>query len=233
MHVGILKVDSVSTHLAPQFGEYSDMVIALLEGKGANFSYSIIDVENETLPGNIDQYDAFIITGSKKSVYEDIGWINDLKRLVIEAQKQNKKMLGICFGHQLLAVALGGEVEKSAKGWGLGLATFDIKNHEIWQKPVMSRISLLMSHQDQVTRLPPDAQLIAGNEFCPYACFQLGENVLGLQGHPEFSPAYLRALMLGRLDSLGKIRVEQANKTLGEPNDNSQVANWMIHFIRG
>ena len=231
MRLGILKVDTVSPLLAPQFGEYSDMIIGALQRHGANFCYSVIDVEREVLPHDLDAFDGFIITGSKRSVYEEVDWIKALKAFVIEAHACDKILLGICFGHQVLASALGGRVEKSDKGWGLGLATFRIVHRAAWQKPALESVSLLMSHQDQVVALPTGAKLIATNDFCPIACFQLGEKVLGIQGHPEFDADYLYALMGIRLESIGEQRVSEAKVKLFDVNDSSTVARWIIRFI--
>jgi GMP synthase-like glutamine amidotransferase len=231
MHIGILKADTLAPQLSAQHGEYSDMIISLLDAVGAEFRYTVTDVENEPLPKELSTYDGFIITGSKMSVYDDVDWIKSLKSFVIEARRQNKKLLGICFGHQLLASALGGVVEKSPLGWGLGVATFEIYAHRAWQEPAQNSISLLMSHQDQVMRLPDGAQRIAGNGFCPHACFQLGENVLGIQGHPEFSPAYLQALLNTRRDRIGEAVVKKAEQTLLSPNDGLVVGGWISNFL--
>lgn len=231
MHIGILKVDTVAPQLSAQHGEYSDMIISLLDAVGTGFRYTVLDAEKETLPRELSAYDGFIITGSKMSVYDDVDWINSLKHFVVEASRQNKKLLGICFGHQLLASVFGGVVDKSPKGWGLGIATFDICCPKAWQKPAQNNISLLMSHQDQVTQLPDGAQRIAGNEFCPYACFQLGENILGIQGHPEFNPAYLQDLINTRRDRIGEAVVKKAEQTLHSPNDGLVVGYWISNFL--
>jgi len=224
-------VDTLALQLSAQHGEYSDMIISLLDAVGAGFRYTVLDAEKETLPREPSDYDGFVITGSKMSVYDDVDWINNLKRFVVEASRQNKKLLGICFGHQLLASAFGGVVDKSSKGWGLGIATFDICCHKTWQKPAQNNISLLMSHQDQVAQLPDDAQRIAGNEFCPYACFQLGDNILGIQGHPEFSPAYLQALINTRRNRIAEAVVKKAEQSLYSPNDGLIVGRWISNFL--
>ncbi|MBL4606336.1 MAG: hypothetical protein JKY01_00705 [Pseudomonadales bacterium] len=231
MHIGILKVDTPPLPLLVQHGEYSDMMIRMLDRTDGGFSYTILNVENETLPNNLDDYDGFIITGSKVSVYDDVIWIEKLKALLVEASHKNKKLVGICFGHQLLAATFGGLVEKSTRGWGLGVASFDVYSHKLWQQPTQKKISLLTSHKDQVVRLPSGAQCIAGNEFCPNACFQLRDNILGIQEHPEFSPAYLRALMNIRRETIGEYIVNKAEQSLLRPNNGLVVGGWIRHFL--
>lgn len=224
-------MDTLAPQLSAQHGEYSDMIINLLDAVGMELRYTVLDAEKETLPRELGDYDGFIITGSKMSVYDEVDWINSVKRFVVEANNHNKKLLGICFGHQLLASAFGGVVEKSPKGWGLGIATFEVYALKSWQKPAQNNISLLMSHQDQVIQLPDGAQCVAGNEFCPYACFQLGENILGIQGHPEFSPEYLQALINTRRNRIDEGVVKKAEYSLFSPNDGFVVGSWIGHFL--
>jgi GMP synthase-like glutamine amidotransferase len=129
--------------------------------------------------------------------------------------------------------AFGGVVVKSPQGWGLGVADFDIYCYKTWQKPAQNSISLLMSHQDQVVRLPEGAQCIAGNALCSAGCFRLGENILGIQGHPEFSAAYLQALINTRRESLGQTAVKKAEQSMLASNDGLVVGCWARCFLEG
>ncbi|HEY7775911.1 MAG TPA: GMP synthase, partial [Kineobactrum sp.] len=123
MKLGILKTDAVRPEWVPDFGEYPDMFIALLGQLDPSLEFAVYDVEQGQYPADIDEVDAYLITGSKSSVYDDKPWIETLMAFVRELDQRRKKLVGICFGHQLVAQALGGKTEKSPKGWGVGLQT--------------------------------------------------------------------------------------------------------------
>ena len=121
MKLGILKTDTVRPEWVPEFGEYPDMFVDLLGQADPDLQFQVYDVENGEYPADIDEVDAYLITGSKSSVYDDKAWIGELMDFVRELDQRRKKLVGICFGHQLVAQALGGKTEKSSKGWGVGL----------------------------------------------------------------------------------------------------------------
>ena len=126
MKIGILKTDAVRPEFVPEFGEYPDMFAALLSRVDPALEFATYDVEEGEFPDDIHAVDAYLITGSKSSVYDDKPWIKQLMQFVRELHARRKKLVGICFGHQLVARALGGHTEKSDKGWGVGAhsATF-------------------------------------------------------------------------------------------------------------
>ena len=128
MHIGILKTDAVRPEWVDEFGEYPDMFQRLVLAANSDVSFSVWDVEEgvRPTPAEIDAVDGFIITGSKSSAYDDKEWIRDLERLVQELHARRKKMVGICFGHQVIARALGGTVAKSDKGWGVGVNVYNV-----------------------------------------------------------------------------------------------------------
>jgi GMP synthase-like glutamine amidotransferase len=142
-------------------------------------------------------------------------------------------MLGICFGHQVLAHALGGRAEKSRKGYGVGVHTIAMHQRKPWMQPFLKEVSLLYSHQDQVVVLPPGADLLGGNEFCPNAMFSIGDTVLGIQGHPEFEPAYEKAIMDLRVEIIGRERYQKAVASLIRPADEETAGKWMVNFLSG
>jgi GMP synthase-like glutamine amidotransferase len=120
MKIGILKTDAVRPEWVPTFGEYPDMFERVLKLVDPDLEFEVWDIEEGEFPTTLDGIDGFIITGSKSSVYDDKPWIRSLEALVRELYEARKKVIGICFGHQLIAQALGGLVDKSPKGWGVG-----------------------------------------------------------------------------------------------------------------
>jgi GMP synthase-like glutamine amidotransferase len=143
--IGILKTDAVRPEWVPEFGEYPDMFIALLGELDPTLEFSVYDVEQGEYPADIDEVDAYLITGSKSSVYEDKPWIARLIDFVRELHRRGKKLVGICFGHQLVAQALGGKTEKSAKGWGVGRHTHRFIKLPSWHDQGEPEFDVLVS----------------------------------------------------------------------------------------
>ena len=150
---------------------------------------------------------------------------------VCSSHRARKKLIGICFGHQMVAHALGGSVDKSSKGWGLGVSESALTSPESWSTGG-NKFNLLMSHQDQVTAPPENARVIASTKFCPILACQLEDHVLTFQGHPEFDKSYYYALMEVRRELLGDKLYSQALEGAKKPIDNSKVAQWIVNFLR-
>ena len=175
--------------------------------------------------------DGYVITGSKKSVYDDEPWIHRLHDYVVSLHNAKAKLVGICFGHQMVALALGGNTEASVKGWGVGVHISNIIVNKPYMQPASGALAAIVSHKDQVTDLPPGAELLATNEFCPNSMFQIQDHILTFQGHPEFCKSYSRALMDWRQEILGN-EVHQAGvASLKNDIDGDVLAQWMIRFI--
>ena len=233
MKIGILEADRLSEALRSRYGSYGDMFQNLLHSVDERLALPRYQVTASDYPEDIDDCDAYLITGSNAGIYDDEPWIGRLHDYVIALAGRRKKLVGICFGHQLIAQALGGRAEKSDKGWGVGLAASTVYAAKAWMDPAKESFALLMSHQDQVTALPPRAELIAGNDFCAYASFQLGDHILTFQGHPEFTPDYARRRMHDRREIIGEQRYRQGMASLKQNADDLLIAKWIINFVRG
>lgn len=233
MKLGILKTDSVRPEWVPQFGEYPDMFATLLSRVDPDMEFAIYDVEQGEYPADIDEVDAYLITGSKSSVYDDKPWIAELMAFVRELHARHKKLVGICFGHQLVAHALGGRTEKSARGWGVGLHTHTFHGLPHWHDGDHPDLDILVSHQDQVTAVADGAEVLAGSEFCENAVTQLGDHILTFQGHPEFIPEYASAIMNVRRETIGEHAYEHGMASLAGNHQGERVARWIHTFISG
>jgi len=236
VRVGILYADDLGEDVISEYGDYADMFQNLLQCVDKTLSFSTYHVTRAEYPSTIDVCDAYLLTGSKFGAYEDEDWIRQLTKFIIELHRQEKKLTGICFGHQLIAHALGGLAQKSEKGWGMGVMSSDVNQAAdkcAWLTPGKDSFSLLVSHQDQVVKLPPGAELVASNVFCPIAAFRIGESVLTFQGHPEFSVEYLRYIMDNRREQLGEEKYSRALSSLRQPIDSELVAQWLVNFITG
>jgi len=232
MKLGILKTDQVRPEWVPEFGEYPDMFMALLGRVDPTLEFTVYDVEQGEYPADIDEVDAYLITGSKSSVYDDKPWIATLIEFVRELDRRRKKLVGICFGHQLVAQALGGRTEKSPKGWGVGLHTHRFNTAPSWHDDAGADLDILVSHQDQVVTNAAGARVLASSEFCENAVCQIGEHILTFQGHPEFVPAYSREIMEFRREAIGEDVYRAGMASLDVPPQGERVARWILNFLR-
>jgi GMP synthase-like glutamine amidotransferase len=234
VHIGILKTDAVRTEWVAEFGEYPDMFVRLVGDANPVATFSTWDVEEGIHPtqDDIDSVDGFIITGSKSSAYDDKKWIRDLEGLIQKLHAERKKMVGICFGHQVIAQALGGVVSKSDKGWGVGINVYNLGGVP-FEGGESGELKLIVSHQDQVAVLPPGAQNVVTNAHCENAGFVMGDHIFTLQGHPEFVPDYSEAIMAFRFDMIGAERVADGRSSLiSREHEGQRVATWLLEFFQ-
>jgi GMP synthase-like glutamine amidotransferase len=231
MKLGILKADAVKPEFAAQFGEYPDMfadVLLTVEPSLSLVTYEVVDGE---YPADLDEVDAYLITGSKLSVYDDVPWVNKLKQFVVKLHGAKKKLVGICFGHQMVAEALGGKTAPAASGWCVGVHVIKPTVDAALYGLPASDLQLRSNHRDQVIKLPPGAKVLASTEACPIASLGLGDHILTFQGHPEFSEGYARALLTMRREILGQELYQTAISSLEKETDNLRVARSIVEFI--
>lgn len=182
-------------------------------------------------PKELNECDSYLITGSSLGAYDEIHWIRQLAEFIRQCHTSKKKLIGICFGHQIIAHSLGGLTEKSPKGWGVGLKSFDVTTAKPWMSPERSKLSLLFSHQDQVVKLPPEAELLAKSEFCSIQMYSIGEHIFCLQGHPEFTVEFAKARMDTRIDEIGKSIYNEAVKSLSHSTHSQVLGKWLRKFL--
>lgn len=207
--VGVLETGRLPEELLPEFGHYPGMVASWLAPLQADFkTYAVLD---GILPDSPSACDLWVITGSRHGVYEDHPWIAPLEGFVRDCRAAGSKMVGICFGHQLMAQALGGKVAKSEKEWLLGIKDYTPVN---WPKALgqaPEKITIQAYHQDQIEQLPEGSNTIATSEFCPVAGLHYPGFAVSFQGHPEFSRSFASALLENRRGlSLSDTQVDAA-----------------------
>jgi GMP synthase-like glutamine amidotransferase len=225
MKLAILETGRPPGDLAGQFGDYPAMIARIL---GGGFEIETFDVAGGRLPESPAAHDAYVITGSPAGVYDPLPWIDDLCRFIRMAQAS--KMIGICFGHQVMAQALGGRVEKADKGWGVGLHRYAVTRTEPWMGESVAEIAVPVSHQDQVVARPPNTEVFATSQFTPFAALSWTDRpAISVQFHPEFEPDYARALVAHRRDQLPD--ADAAIASLDAPDDRHRVAQWLRRFL--
>ncbi|MCB0688639.1 MAG: hypothetical protein KDC53_19005 [Saprospiraceae bacterium] len=178
----------------------------------------------------VNDFDLFIITGSRYSVYDAIPWITRLKILIREIAANGRKCIGVCFGHQIIAEALDGKVKKASVGYLIGVHTFRMK--QSLYDSEKSNYNVLMLCQDQVSKLPSNAKLIAGNDQCPVGMYVIGNQFFAIQGHPEFTKDYDRDVFLSRREKMGDQKIEEALQSLEKDPDTEWLYQLMMKFVR-
>jgi len=224
--IAILETGAPPPALATAHGDYPAMFRDLL---GEGFDLESFDVQAGEWP-EAGAFDAAIITFSSAGVYETDGWIAELLDW-IRAAKGQTKLVGVCFGHQAMGQALGGRVEKSDRGWGVGLHRYQVISPEPWMTPAAATVAIPASHQDQVVDKPADARVLLRSDFTPFAGLAWGEDAISFQAHPEFTPAFATELTAGRHDRIDPALVARAVDSLKAPDDRAIVGRWISEFV--
>ncbi|MGC6485663.1 MAG: glutamine amidotransferase-related protein [Candidatus Puniceispirillales bacterium] len=226
----ILQAGEFSPEMDPAIPRYEPLYRSLF-APFDTISLTFYKVRDGVFPESIADHDAFLITGSPAGTYDSHDWIQTLRDLIREIHAARKPLVGICFGHQMIADALGGSSGKSPKGWGLGVRRAAISDAPAWLDDMGSSFDLLYVHQDQVTAVPPDAVVIAGNTFCPIAAFTLGDHIFCMQGHPEFTAEAVEAIIDFRTDRIAADVGSEAKATLHLPHDSQKMGRAIVRFI--
>jgi len=233
MKITILQVGQTPKAMIGKFAPYHEMFGAMFSAVGANFTYQVVDVlhgQNVPDPGDVQ---AAVVTGSAASVYEDLEWMEPIREFIRSAHQSNLAMLGICFGHQIIADTLGGVVEKSDKGWGVGRHIYQVKNDNALSKNLPGELAVPASHQDQVIVAPKEAKVFLASKFTPNAGLVYDNGTtLSVQPHPEFSAAYASGLCeMRRNNPLSENQVDSAVASLNEPLNNDDMARMLADFL--
>jgi GMP synthase (glutamine-hydrolysing) len=231
LRLGLLVCDHVSPEFVDVAGDYPDMFDRLFTGHAVDVVH--YDLPAGRFPERVDECEAWITTGSRRSVYEPEGWIGSLGALVRSIADARIPFVGVCFGHQMMAQALGGTVVRSERGWGVGVKEVALERTAPWMGAADS-YRIINSHADQIDVLPPGASVLGGNDHCPVSLMTIGDHMLGIQGHPEFGPEYARVLLEARRGRLIPADVaDAALLTLGDPPDTKRLVDWIVAFANG
>ena len=228
MKLGILKTGQPPAACIDRFGTYPEMFKALLGPQA--YDYSVFAVDEGEWPAAPEACEAYIVTGSSCGVYDPEPWIGELMTF-LRAARGRARLVGICFGHQAMAQAFGGEVIQSPKGWGIGQHDYQVLAPPPWADEAR-QVRLPASHQDQVVSLPPGAQVWANSAFTPFGALAYGEDAISIQLHPEFEPQYAVALIEARRGTrYADDQADAAIATYAGPDDRARVGGWIKRFL--
>ena len=226
--LGILKAGRSPEEIIDRFPDYNQLFVDLL---GANsFNYRTWAVLDNEFPQSIDDADAWLITGSRYGAYEEHDWIAPLEQLIRDLYAKGAPLAGICFGHQIIAQALGGKVEKFAKGWSVGRVQYQL-DPAAWGDAHANGTHLMAFHQDQVTQLPEGARNVGSSDFCEHAALQYDTRILTIQPHPEFGHQFVQGLLQARADILPEPVYGHAMANLDGPVQSELIARRLRDFL--
>ena len=234
MKIGILEAGQLRNEMVGRFDPYPVMFERLVDLSGREFEYEPFCVIAGEMPPSINACDGWLITGSRHGVYDKLEWMAPLQDFIRELADARIPLIGVCFGHQIIAEALGGEVVKSDKGWGVGLHQYGVERTHPWMQTKSRQSGIYAFHQDQIVKCPASAQVFLSSEFCPYAGLSYGDSIISVQAHPEFEAAYEFAL----LETYGGTVVPEdvaaqatASMRGGKSADTQLLASWFGNFF--
>ena len=236
MNINILETGKLPDTLEEKYGNYTSIFSNLFKQLVIVHEIKTYDVTSFPIPTNSREADLWLITGSSCGVYDDLAWISDLRNFIKQIVAQKVPLLGICFGHQILAEAMGGKVEKSPKGWGVGVHEYKRLSGTRLSERLGHFYTGYAMHQDQVIIAPTDSISVYGSQFCPHSILAYGDknkpNAISIQSHPEFSGDLLRDLITKRIGvTIPQSVGEKGLLSLKNPPDNLKVFKSLLEAI--
>jgi len=231
VNIAIFELGELPEEISDKYPDYPEMIAQWLAPSMPEARFTGISLVRGEKAPPVDTYDGYIYSGSRYGVYDELDWFDPLKFFIQSAAGARIPQFGICFGHQVIAEAMGGKAVKSDRGWGVGVHTYSMQLQK--NRGNTKQIRIMVMHQDQVVELPEKAQVIGGNKFCPIGAVRYPDSVLTVQFHPEFNMDY----MFDLLDLRGGVtipieRTEAARKSLSQTSERSLIADWAADFFR-
>ena len=229
--LGLLACDFVPDDLSDRFDDYPTMFAQALAAAEVPVDWQVYRAYAGELPHDVEECDGYMTTGSRNGANDSEPWISALIKFVQRLVESKRPLVGICFGHQIIAHALGGEVQQSKRGWGIGVHNYSLREKPAWMSLNGATFTVPVCHQDQIEQLPVGATVLAGNAHCGNFMVQFNETTLGIQGHPEFQPAYIEALLATRSDIIPEPTFSAAQNSLSAKHDNSDIMRTLGRFL--
>jgi GMP synthase-like glutamine amidotransferase len=232
LRLAVLLTNDDTSPFAAHFPNDGQKVVQLMQPLRPDWTYEVVPVKDGVLPENPEAFDGYVITGSPASVNDDrLPWVGQLLAFIRAVHALQQPLIGLCFGHQAVARALGGQVVRHAAGWGLGTAPTQWQVARPWMQPPQSTTTLMAAHNEQVTRMPEGAECLGGSDFCPIGSMQMGQHIWTTQFHPEMPRVFMQALLAHLADKLDADTLARAHASLAKPADVPLFGQWMVQFF--
>ncbi len=233
MRIAILETGAPPSPVNERHPGYGQMMVDMLSPLMPGAAFVVAQVHEGDAAPPADGVDGYLLTGSPVGVYDGHDWIGPLFETVRAAAAAKTPQVGICFGHQAIAAALGGRVEKSDKGWGVGVHRYRVHETRAWMDPLAEEITCAVSHQDQVVEAPAGARVLAGSDFCPNGALSYAQGpAVSFQMHPEFDHGFASDLLAARSDRIPEEKVSGGLETLRQESCRKKLAQWIAAFYR-
>ena len=231
MHIGILITNTDDSEFAHRHPLDPEKFRALLQPLRPGWAFDAVWVKDGVFPDNVGDFDGYVITGSPASANGDEPWIARLLTFIREIDAARLPTVGVCFGHQAIALALGGDVGMNPGGWGFGVAATQFTRIEPWMVPLRATLDLYAAHNEQVTRLPEGAVVLGGSAFCPVGSYRIGTQFFTTQYHPEMSAEFMAALVEELAGYVGPDVTARAREQIQRSADGPIFAEWALRFL--
>ena len=232
LRLAVLLTNDDTSAFAAHFPNDGQKVVQLLHPLRPHWTFEVVAVKDGVLPASPEAFDGFVITGSPASVNDDhLPWVGQLLDFIRAVHAARQPLVGLCFGHQAVARALGGQVARNAAGWGLGTAPTHWQAARHWMQPAQSTTTLMAAHNEQVTRMPEGAVCLGGSDFCPISSMQIGQHIWTTQFHPEMPLVFMQALLGYLADKLDATTLARAHASLANAADVPLFGLWMAQFF--
>ena len=229
--IGILVTNTDESDFAGRHPKDGEKFTRLVHSVRPDWEVAVFLVKDGEFPGDGQDCDGYVITGSPASVHDARPWIPRLLDLIRQLDTAQVPTVGACFGHQAIALALGGKVGRNPGGWGFGVASTHFGVRESWMEPWAQTLNLFAAHNEQVTQLPPGAVVMGGSDFCPVGSFRFGHHIFTTEYHPEMTPEFFTALSHEIEPYVGKAIAERAREEAKVKTDGAIFAEWMAKFL--
>ncbi|MDP3519430.1 MAG: hypothetical protein Q8S02_02295 [Hydrogenophaga sp.] len=232
LRIAVLLTNDDTSLFAARFPNDGEKVVQLLQPLRPSWTFEVVPVKDGVLPASPQAFDGYVITGSPASVNDDrLPWVGPLLDFIWAVDAARQPLIGLCFGHQAVARALGGRVERNAAGWGLGAALTNWPAPRPWMTPFKGRTTLMAAHNEQVTLMPEGAECLGGSDFCPIGSMQIGQHIWTTQYHPEMPLVFMQALLGYLNDKLDAATLARAHGSLTTAADVQLFGQWMVQFL--
>ena len=229
--IAILDTCIDHAEFAQRMPNDGDKFKELLQPLRTDWVFDVVLVKDGVFPKTPNDYDGYVIIGSPMSVNGPEPWIAELLEFIRQVESAQTPMFGACFGHQAIAKALGGKVEKSKRGWGLGVANTHFTKSASWMRPKLTDVELFAAHQEQVTQLPATAEILGCSEHCPVGAFHIGSHVFTTEYHPEMSHEFMTAVIDNLASYLDDETLRRSKKSMTIPTQGKEFAHWIVNFL--